>query len=81
MRSLFTGLDKLISNLFRSFKAYIIVSQKDSQGRVHGVWETYYTDGTLKRRDHFHHGTLHGVSEWYYTDGTIWQREYYINIK
>jgi antitoxin component YwqK of YwqJK toxin-antitoxin module len=54
------------------------VNQKDEQGRHHGVWERYRTDGTLHGRVHYHHGREHGVWEHYFIDGTPrWRRHYH----
>ena len=53
------------------------INQLDSEGRHHGVWEDYYSNGTLSWRGHYHHGTLHGVWEGYYSDGTLWWREHW----
>jgi antitoxin component YwqK of YwqJK toxin-antitoxin module len=47
------------------------VNQHDPQGRPHGVWEDYYPDGPLWRRENWLHGKIHGVSEWYRPDGTL----------
>ena len=49
----------------------------DTEGRRHGLWESYYSDGTLGIRRHYHHGTLHGVWEWYRSDGTLRWREHW----
>ena len=53
------------------------INQRDAEGRCHGVWEWYYSDGTLRWKEHWHHGKLHGVSEVYYSNGTLeWRRHY-----
>jgi antitoxin component YwqK of YwqJK toxin-antitoxin module len=57
------------------------VNQKDPQGRPHGVWEDYYTDGTLWWKCHFHHRKLHGLWEVYREDGTPYLKRYFLTIK
>jgi antitoxin component YwqK of YwqJK toxin-antitoxin module len=47
------------------------INQLDPQERLHGVWEGYWSDGTLRQRGHWLHGTPHGVWERYYRNGTI----------
>jgi antitoxin component YwqK of YwqJK toxin-antitoxin module len=54
------------------------INQLDSEGRPHGVWEYYYTNGTLWWRVHYHHDKQNGVWESYYEDGTLeWRRHYH----
>jgi antitoxin component YwqK of YwqJK toxin-antitoxin module len=46
-------------------------------GKVHGVYEDYYFNGTLELRAHYHHGKLHGVYEEYYNNGAFrWIRRF-----
>ena len=52
-------------------------NQKDPQGRLHGVWEDYLSDGTISCRGHWLHGTPHGVWEYYLSEGTISCRGHY----
>jgi antitoxin component YwqK of YwqJK toxin-antitoxin module len=54
------------------------INQRDSQGRRHGVWESYRSDGTLYWRVHYHHGNKYGVCEHYYQKGTLcWRANFY----
>lgn len=53
------------------------INQRDSEGRRHCVWESYWGNGTLSCRVHYHHGTLHGVCEDYRTDGNLWRISHY----
>jgi antitoxin component YwqK of YwqJK toxin-antitoxin module len=57
------------------------VNQKDAQGRLHGVWEWCYEDGTLMWKEHYLHGKRQGITEWYNTDGTSSWKDYYLSIK
>ena len=58
------------------------INQHDAEGRPHGVWEDYYPDGTLGRREHWHHGKGHGVWEGYYSDGTLrWREHWHHGVK
>ena len=50
------------------------INQLDAEGREHGVWEDYRSDGTLWRRVHWHHGRPHGLLEWYWFNGTLRRR-------
>jgi hypothetical protein len=52
-------------------------NQRDSEGRLHGVWEIYRSDDTLSWRGHYHHGQRHGLWEDYRSDGTLWRRGHY----
>jgi antitoxin component YwqK of YwqJK toxin-antitoxin module len=54
-----------------------LINQRDAEGRPHGLWEDYYSDGTLGWRGHFHHGKWHGVWETYRSDGTLRRRVHY----
>jgi antitoxin component YwqK of YwqJK toxin-antitoxin module len=56
-------------------------NQYDSEGRPHGVWESYWPNGTPWWRGHWLHGKLHGLLEEYYKDGTVEGKKYYITIK
>ena len=56
-------------------------NQKDPQGRPHGVWELYHTDGTLWERGHWLHGVLHGLWGLYRTNGTPTSKRYHLNIR
>jgi antitoxin component YwqK of YwqJK toxin-antitoxin module len=48
------------------------LNQTDSGGRSHGVWEQYWSAGTLRWRYNYLHGVLHGLCEMYRSDGTLW---------
>jgi antitoxin component YwqK of YwqJK toxin-antitoxin module len=54
-----------------------LINQRDAEGRPHGVWERYHSDGTLWWREHWHHGKRHGVWEWYRPDGTLGRRDHW----
>jgi antitoxin component YwqK of YwqJK toxin-antitoxin module len=58
-----------------------LINQTDPEGRSHGVWEDYYTDGTLWWRTHYRHGKEHGVREGYCKDGTLVLREQHLHGK
>ena len=58
------------------------VNQRDAEGRHHGVWEGYYSNGTVQWRGHYHHGRVHGVWEWYRSDGTLeWRDHWHHGVK
>jgi antitoxin component YwqK of YwqJK toxin-antitoxin module len=68
----------LKNNLFKSLlKSNRIINQHDAEGRPHGVWEDYRSDGTPWRRAHYHHGRRHGVWECYRPDGKLAGRVHY----
>ena len=53
------------------------INQYDSEGKQHGIWEYYYSDGKLRLRCNYLHGQLHGKWEDYRADGTrIWKENY-----
>ncbi len=52
------------------------MNQRDAEGRRHGLWEDYRSDGTVQWRGHYHHGKQHGLWEWYRSDGTLRWREH-----
>ena len=59
-----------------------LINQRDAEGRRHGVWESYYSDGTLWWRDHYHHDQRHGLWEHYYPDGTlVWRAQYHHGVQ
>jgi antitoxin component YwqK of YwqJK toxin-antitoxin module len=53
------------------------LNQHDAKGRRHGVWEDYWSDGTLGWRRHYLHGKRHGLWEDYRSDGTLYRRGHY----
>jgi antitoxin component YwqK of YwqJK toxin-antitoxin module len=57
------------------------INQTGSEGRLHGVWKWYYSDGTLGLREHYMHGKAHGLWERYRQAGTIYFKVYHITIK
>ena len=68
----------LKNNLFKSLlKSNRIINQRDAEGRLHGLWKHYRSDGTLSWRVHWHHGKQHGVWEWYWDNGKLWGRKHW----
>jgi hypothetical protein len=57
------------------------INQKDSKGEAHGIWELYWSDDTLWRREHWHHGEPYGLFGSYWKDGTIRWKQYFLKIK
>jgi antitoxin component YwqK of YwqJK toxin-antitoxin module len=57
------------------------INQYDSQGREHGVWEWYWSNGNLMWREHYLHGKKHGLWEGYRPTGTLaWKCQYHHGI-
>ena len=56
-------------------------NQKDPQGRPHGLWTYYHSDGHLWSRSHWLHGTPHGLWEWYRPNGTPYSKRYHLLIR
>jgi antitoxin component YwqK of YwqJK toxin-antitoxin module len=56
-------------------------NQLDPQGRRHGVWEDYWSDGTPNFKSHYLHGKLHRVTESYWADGTLERKGHYLHGK
>jgi hypothetical protein len=57
------------------------VNRHDLEGRRHGVWEWYRSDGTLWCKYNYQNGTLRGVGGWYRSDGTPYFKKYILTIK
>jgi antitoxin component YwqK of YwqJK toxin-antitoxin module len=58
------------------------INQHDAEGRPHGVWEHYRSDGTLQWRAHYHHGKGHGAWEDYRSDGTLgWRTHWHYGVR
>jgi antitoxin component YwqK of YwqJK toxin-antitoxin module len=77
MGSLFKNRNPFEKNLSFSYKMKELINQRDAEGRLHGVWEDYYSNGTLSWRVHWHHGKQHGVWEWYWDNGTLGGRKHW----
>jgi antitoxin component YwqK of YwqJK toxin-antitoxin module len=59
-----------------------LINQRDAEGRPHGVWEDYRSDGKLERREHYYHGKRHGDWEWYWRNGTLeWRYHFYHGVR
>jgi antitoxin component YwqK of YwqJK toxin-antitoxin module len=50
-------------------------NQSDAEGRLQGIWEDYYKDGTLSWRGHYHHGRLKGIDKWWNPQGDIHRKD------
>jgi antitoxin component YwqK of YwqJK toxin-antitoxin module len=59
----------------------IPIYQKDKNSKRHGVWESYWPDGTPRWRRHYHHGMLKGLSKWRETNGKVPYKAYRLIIK
>ena len=53
----------------------------DSNGKRHGIWESYYENGSLWWRNYYLHGEHHGTWEGYQADGTLKWREHWLHGK
>ena len=53
------------------------INQRDAEGRAHGLWENYHSNGPLWWRGHYHQGKVHGLWDWYRPDGTLGRREHW----
>ena len=52
-------------------------NQYDEQGKRHGYWELYRTNGSLWYICNYVNGEVHGLWESYYSNGKIYYKEYY----
>jgi hypothetical protein len=57
------------------------INQYDPEGRPHGVCESYWGNGSLWWRGHYHHGQVHGLWKWYWGDDTLYFKRYFLTIK
>jgi len=55
-------------------------SQRDSQGRLHGIWETHWL-GLFREKRCYRHGQEYGLCEYYWEDGTSRRKKYHLRIK
>jgi len=47
------------------------INQYDKDGLRHGLWESYYSNGSIKTTTNYHHGTMHGAYTEFYSNGKI----------
>jgi antitoxin component YwqK of YwqJK toxin-antitoxin module len=57
------------------------LNQKDSEGKMPGVWKFRWGNGGLIWRGHYHHGNPYGLQEIYNRRGKIEAKNYHLNIK
>ena len=50
------------------------INQRDEQGRPHGPWEVYWSDGQLWRKGEYKHGRNYGLWEYYYENVQPWAK-------
>jgi len=55
------------------------MNKRNKEGKLHGPWEDYYSNGKLSSKANYVNGKLHGLFEWYYSNGKIQEIGYYIN--
>ena len=53
------------------------VIRRDEHGKLHGLTEWWYENGTLGYRDNWEHGKKHGLAEVWYENGTLMYRDNY----
>jgi antitoxin component YwqK of YwqJK toxin-antitoxin module len=54
----------------------------NDQGKRHGYWERYYTNGQLYYKGNFVDGIKHGYWEYYYySNGQLYSKGNYVNGK
>ena len=56
-------------------------NQTDSEGRPHGVWESYRLLFHPWWRKNYLHGKAHGLCVNYRSDDTPYSKTYFLNIK
>ena len=42
-----------------------------SNGKLHGIWISYFADGSIKAKINYYYGHKHGKEEFYYNNGQL----------
>jgi hypothetical protein len=58
-----------------------LINQFDAEGREHRTWELYWYNGTLGRREHWHHGVRKGLDIQWDSQGRCTQKAYHLVIR
>jgi len=54
------------------------MNQYNKQGKRHGLYEWYHSNGKLRYKAKYVNGKAHGLCEWYYSNGDIEEIEYHL---
>ncbi|CAB4142315.1 MORN variant [uncultured Caudovirales phage] len=52
----------------------------NEQGKKHGYWERYWSNGNLWEKGHYLNGEKHGYWESYHSNGELRKKEYYARM-
>jgi antitoxin component YwqK of YwqJK toxin-antitoxin module len=55
------------------------ITHYNKQGKAHGYWEDYYSNGNVFYKGYYHNGKRHGYWEFYNFDGFLTQKGNYDN--
>jgi antitoxin component YwqK of YwqJK toxin-antitoxin module len=58
-----------------------LINLFDENGKRHGYWEYYYSNGQLWYKGNFVNGKQHGYWESYYSSGQLYYKGNYVNGK
>jgi len=53
------------------------IEPRNSKGKAHGLWKTYYRNGKPEFKGHYDNGNRHGYWEDCYDDGDVFYKGYY----
>jgi len=48
-----------------------IINQRDKNGKRHGLWEEYYSNGIISSKGEYKNGRQHGPWERYHSNGQL----------
>ena len=57
------------------------MNEYNLNGKKHGTWVSYNSNGVLDSKTHYINGELHGIQERYFSKDSLWLRIAYENNK
>jgi len=54
------------------------MNKYNKEGKRHGLYEWYHSNGKLRYKAKYVNGQPHGLCEWYYSNGDIEEIEYHL---
>ena len=57
------------------------INQYNTNGKKHGYWEEYYSNGNLHYKGNYTNGKIHGYWEQYYYNGKLYYKGNFVNGK
>jgi antitoxin component YwqK of YwqJK toxin-antitoxin module len=57
------------------------ITPYNENGKAHGYWEYYWSNGNLSHKGNYVDGIRHGLWEVYYDNGNLWSKGNYVDGK